>query len=164
MEVQKTYIGEDNTVTIRCSECGRKRVFDASRYKQLTKPIPVKCACGSKFSISLEWRKFYRKQVALSGEYAKQGCKQETGAISVERICYGGMVLENLCLGGIGFRTISKHNLRVGDIVEVKFYLDDAHQSLVTRNVIVKSVQGGIIGTEFCDNQTDKALAFYLMP
>jgi hypothetical protein len=164
MEVQKTYISEDNTVTIRCSECGRKRVFDASRYKEFSKPIPVHCACGSKFAVSFEWRKFYRKQVALSGDYSKQGCKQEAGGISVERICYGGMVLENLCLGGIGFRTTKNHNLRVGDIVEVKFCLDDAHKSLVTRNVIVKSVKDRVIGTEFCDNQTDKALAFYLMP
>jgi hypothetical protein len=133
MEVQKTYIGEDNRVTIRCSECGRKRIFDASRYKELTKPIPVQCACGSKFSVSLEWRKFYRKQVALSGEYSKQDCKQEAGAIFVERICYGGMVLENLCVGGIGFRTTNNHNLRVGDIVEVRFYLDDVLKSHVTR-------------------------------
>jgi hypothetical protein len=164
MEVQKTYINEDNTVTIRCSQCGRKKVFNISRNKEISKPVPVKCSCGSKFAVRLEWRKFYRKPVALHGEYSKDGCELEVGAISVEKICYGGMILENVCLGGIGFRTNSRHNLQVGDVIQVAFNLDDGQKSLVTRNVIVRSIQDSTIGTEFCDNKADKALAFYLMP
>jgi hypothetical protein len=164
MEIQKAYITEDNSVTIRCSQCGRKKVFNIAHPKELSNPVPVKCSCGSKFAVRLEWRKFYRKPVALPGEYAREGCEREVGDISVERICFGGMVLENLCLGGIGFRTANRHNLQVGDIIQVRFYLDDTRKSLVTRNVMVISVQDRTIGTEFCDNQADKALAFYLMP
>jgi hypothetical protein len=164
METIKTYIGEDNTVTIRCAVCGRNKTIDAVEYKTANRQLPVKCQCGHSFSVSFEWRKFYRKEVALAGEYIRdQGTGQEVGTMLVEDIRWGGMVLENLCMGGLAFRTDSKNSLKEGDIVQVKFALDDIPKSQVTRNVVVKSVDGPMVRAEFCDNQPGRALMFYLM-
>jgi|OpeIllAssembly_1097287.scaffolds.fasta_scaffold10414_4 hypothetical protein len=164
METVKTYIGEDNTVTIRCAVCGRKKTIEATEYKTTSRQLPVKCKCGHSFSVSFEWRKSYRKEVALGGEYIKdKGTDQEVGTMLVEDIRWGGMVLENLCMGGLAFRTDSKNSLKEGDIIQVKFTLDDVPKSQVTRNVVVKSVDGRVVRAEFCDNQPGRALMFYLM-
>jgi hypothetical protein len=165
METVKAYIGEDNTATIRCGVCGRKKDIDASKFKTTKRQLTVNCTCGHGFLVSFEWRKFYRKDVALAGEYLKdRGTHQEVGEILVEDIRWGGMVLENVCTGGLAFRTNNKNSLKEGDIIQVKFNLDDVPNSLITRNVMVKRVDGRVVSAEFCDNQSDRALAFYLMP
>ncbi len=165
MDTIKVYLGEDGSATIRCGQCGRKKIIDASKFKGLNKQLTVKCQCGHSFVVSFEARKFYRKDVTLSGEYLLVGGGlQEAGGISVETIRFDGMVLENLCLGGVAFRTNKKHNLKAGEIIQVTFELDDAQKSLISRNVMVKSVDGQLVRAEFCDNKPDKALAFYLMP
>ena len=163
MEAGKVFVSDDRTVTIRCSHCGRKKVFDVSRHQGRNKPVQVKCACGLQFAVSLEWRRFYRKYVVLPGQYSKEGDEREAGDMLVERISYGVMLLENVSLGGIGFRTDAKPNLKAGDIAQVSFHLDDGQKSLISRNTTVVRVRDHLVGVEFCDNKQDKALAFYLM-
>jgi hypothetical protein len=163
MEAGKVYVSDDKTVTLRCSHCGRKKVFDVSRQQGRNKPVQVKCACGLQFAVTLEWRKFYRKYVVLPGQYSKEGDEREAGDILVERISYGVMLLENVSLGGIGFRTDTEHYLKVGDVAQVSFHLDDSQKSLISRNTTVIRVRDQSVGVEFCDNKQDKALAFYLM-
>ncbi|HBZ54838.1 MAG TPA: hypothetical protein DEO88_05490 [Syntrophobacteraceae bacterium] len=164
METVKTYIGEDNTVTIRCAACGRKKTIDAVEYKTANRELTVKCQCGHSFSVAFEWRKFYRKQVALAGEYIKdKGSDQEVGEMVVEDIRWDGIVLENLGMGGLAFQTNNKNSLKKGDIIHVTFTLDDVRKSPITRNVVVKSVNGRVVRAEFCDNQPGRALMFYMM-
>jgi hypothetical protein len=165
MDEIKSYIDDDNQAIVRCGECGRKKVIDASKFKTLKKLLTVKCACSHAFSVSFESRKSYRKDVLLSGEYMKDGGEQrEACEVSVGGMRCGSMVLENLALGGVAFRTNQNHDIRVGDIIQVKFRLDDVPKSLITRNIVVKSVVDRQVRGEFCDCRPDKALAFYLMP
>ena len=164
METVKTYIGEDNTVTIRCAVCGRKKTIEATEYKTTSRQLPVKCKCGHSFTVSFEWRKSYRKQVTLVGEYIKdKGSDREVGEMVVEDIRWDGIILENLGMGGLAFQTNNRNSLKQGDIIQVKFTLDDVPKSQVTRNVVVKSADGHMVRAEFCDNQPGRALMFYLM-
>jgi hypothetical protein len=164
MDEIKSYIGEDNTAIIRCGKCGRKKVIDASRFKTLNKLLTVKCTCGYAFTVSFESRKSYRKEVLLSGEYLKDSEAQRDDCdVSVGDMRCGNMVLENLALGGVAFRTNQNHDIKVGDVIQVQFRLDDFQKSLITRNIVVKSVVGRQVRGEFCDCRPDKALAFYLM-
>jgi hypothetical protein len=165
MDTVKVYVGEDKSATIRCSHCGRKKVMDVCDASTLNKGLSVKCTCGNCFSVCFETRKFYRKDVALSGEYLKgEGDKWDACDMSVGDMRCGNMALQNIGLGGLAFVTNQRNDLKVGDIVQVKFRLDDAQKSLIVRNAIVRSIDGRQVRAEFCDNQPDKALAFYLMP
>jgi hypothetical protein len=165
MNTAKSYIGDDGRATIRCDQCGRKKAIDAIKFQAFNKQLTVKCACNYTFSVSFEWRKSYRKDVLLSGEYLKDdGEERKVCDMAGEDMGCGNMVLENLALGGLAFRTNKNHDIKVGDIIQVKFRLDDVQKSLITRNVIVKNVDGRQVRAEFCDNKPDKALAFYLMP
>jgi hypothetical protein len=165
MDEIKSYIGEDNQAIVRCGECGRKKVMDASTFKTLNKRLTVKCTCGYAFLVSFESRKSYRKDVLLEGEYLKVSeARGDVCYASPDGIRCGTMVLENLAFGGVAFRTNQNHDIEVGDIIQVSFRLDDVQKSLITRNIVVRSLVGRQVRGEFCDCRPDKALAFYLMP
>jgi hypothetical protein len=104
--------------------------------------------------VVFEWRKHYRKPVSLLGDFWKDGSDGEVG----------GMEVKDLSIGGIGLHALHPHHLKTGDIIRVRFELDDSQRSCVTRNAIVRNVEALFIGAEFCDNKSDKALAFYVLP
>jgi hypothetical protein len=61
-------------------------------------------------------------------------------------------------------QTLHPHHLKIGDMIRVHFELDDSQKSTVARKAIVRNIKALFIGAEFCDNKTDKALAFYVLP
>ena len=74
------------------------------------------------------------------------------------------MVVKNISLSGIGFETLTGHQLKVGDEVTVKFALDDVSHSVIKKKVIVRVVKDKYLGCEFKEPaQYDKALGFYLI-
>jgi hypothetical protein len=154
MDIQKIYINERGEAAIKCPQCGRKRVVDASQYKEPNQKIKARCPCGWVFAVILEWRRAYRKTVAIHGQYFKDGADPQSGE----------MLMIDISFGGVGFRPMTAHNIQVNDLLHVKFVLNDAHNSLISRKIKVKSVNDWFVGGEFCDNKFDKALAFYLMP
>jgi hypothetical protein len=154
MEIVKVYTGENGEAVIRCSDCGRKKYANVAAYKELGKKVRVTCPCGSSFVVAFEWRKHYRKPVSLTGDFLKNGSDEEVGVMEVK----------DVSIGGIGVQTLRPHHLKLGDIIRVRFELDDSQRSFVTRNAIVRNVNALFVGAEFCDNKTDKALAFYVLP
>lgn len=162
MTVKKIYANEHEKGVIVCDQCGKTKAIDIAGFKSLGKPLKVKCPCNHVFFISIEVRKFYRKNTRLVGEYAKVS---EDIAQGLEK---GSMTVEDLSRTGIGFRTKSKHNVRENDIIRVKFVLDDDKQSVVSKSAVVKRVKDVFIGAEFLDfdayNESNRTLGFYLMP
>jgi hypothetical protein len=162
MEIKKIYVNENEKGTLICEKCGKTRVVDLSDFKNIGKPLKVKCSCGHFFFVSIEVRKFYRKSTQLSGEYIKLSHDTAKG---MER---GAMTVEDLSRTGLGFRTKTQHNIRVKDMLLVRFTLDDAQRSEVSKSVIVKRTSHSFVGAEFVDfdafNETNRLLGFYLMP
>lgn len=162
MNVKKIYANDNETGTLVCEQCGKSKVIHVSDFKNIGKPLKVKCSCGHMFFISIEVRKFYRKKTHLVGEYTKIS---ENIAQGLER---GGMVVEDLSRTGIGFRTNVKHNIHVQDIIRVKFNLDNDKHTEISKSAIVKRVNDFFVGAEFLDfdayNETNRTLGFYLMP
>jgi hypothetical protein len=154
MEVLKAYVNEKDEATIRCSECGRKKTANVSEYKDTGKKLKVTCPCGASFLVAFEMRQYYRKPLNLSGDYSKDGADKHMRS----------MLVVDVSLGGVGIKTLHDHGLKVNDIIRVTFELDDGQQSPISRNAIIRKVNGRAIGAEFCDNKNDKALAFYVMP
>ena len=161
MEIKKIYANEDEKGTLVCEKCGKTRVINLSDFKNIGKPLKVKCSCSHFFFVSIEVRKFYRKSTHLSGEYIKVSRDASKG---LEK---GIMTVEDLSRTGIGFRTKTNHDIRVEDLLRVRFVLDDAKRSEVTQSAVVKRVSNDFVGAEFVDfdmfNETNRTLGFYLM-
>jgi len=160
MEVKKLYSPDNATVTLVCEQCGKTRVINVSAVK--SNPQKVRCSCQHEFFISIEMRKFYRKQTKLAGEYVHIG---ENASKRPDR---GHMIVEDLSRSGLRLRTERPPNLRVNDTIQAKFILDDAKRSEVTKRAVVRRVDGYTVGAEFLDldaySASNRALVAYLMP
>jgi hypothetical protein len=98
-------------------------------------------------------RTYYRKRTRLSGTYT-----QLTTRLS------GQIMIVNLSLTGLSFITTSPPVLQVGDLLELRFCLDDPQHSVLCKRAEVKHVHGTTIGVAFCQlNAYEKAMGFYLM-
>jgi hypothetical protein len=117
--------------------------------------LKARCKCGAAFGILFEVRKAYRKETRLHGNYVKDSAGEEQGRI----------IVRNISLSGIGFTTLTKHNLKQGDNVRLKFTLDDKRRSEIEKNGVVRVVNDKSIGCQFTgSDQQDEPLGFYLMP
>lgn len=162
MKLRKIYVNDNEKGTLVCEKCDKTRMIDFSDFKNIGKPLKVKCSCGHFFFVIIEVRKFYRKNTHLSGEYVKISTNVTKG---LEK---GSMVVEDLSRTGLGFRTKKPHNICVADMLRVRFVLDDAKHSEVSKSAIVRQVTDHFVGAEFVDfdtfNETNRSLGFYLMP
>jgi len=156
--VRKTYVTDDDKATFVCEICDHARVADVSRYKNIGRALTVKCKCkcGHQFAVTLEKRGMVRKKVNLAGTYthiSPLGDKIE-----------GHMKVRNLSRKGLQVELNQNHNFQVGDSLDVYFRLDDAGRSPVLKTVIVRNVQGRLLGTEFAEAEAfDKNLGVYLL-
>lgn len=151
---KKLYKNKDDEVTISCPHCGHGKAISVTKFKKLFTPIKVKCVCQAAFYISIESREYYRKAVNLHGTYFHHRSKN-----------FDYIYIENLSLSGIGFKTNLKSDLRIDDIIEIKFTLDNDKQTEICKTGIVKRVTERSVGVEFCDKSAHSAeLGFYLMP
>ena len=156
MEIQKVYISRDNTAVIVCHNCGFSKKVNASKYKDRKDPVNIRCRCKSVFRVLFEFRNVYRKETRLHGKFSKlPKCKE-----------WGSMTVKNISQTGIGFATLTIHNLKKGDEIKVRFTLDDKQRSEVEKDAVVRVVNDKFIGCEFTEpvGYQDKALGFYLMP
>ena len=162
MELKKIYVNDNEKGTLICGKCGKTRVVNLSDFKNIGKPLKVKCNCGHFFFVSIEVRKFYRKSTRLSGEYIKISHN------TVKSIEKGTMTVEDLSRTGLGFRTRTRHSICVKDLLQVRFTLDDVQRSEVHKSAIVKRTSDTFVGAEFVDfdafTETNRILGFYLMP
>ena len=152
--VKTIYANANEQATLVCEQCGKTKAIDVAPFKDVRKPLKVKCGCGHVFWISIEVRKFYRKTTKLAGEYSIGGRK-------------ASMVVENLSKTGLGFRTQTQHALRVNDMIRVSFRLDNPRHSDISKMAVVKRVGNDVVGAAFLDcdaySDTNRLLGFYLM-
>jgi hypothetical protein len=150
----KAYVNDRNQAVISCSQCGKRKTLEIPDTLLVRDRVRVRCACSHSFTVEVERRKHYRKDVHLRGQYRREKPAADAGE----------MVVEDVSHGGIAFRVLSQHQLQVGDFLCLQFTLDDARKSVVMRNVTVRWVDRSCIGAAFCDPAFNKDLAFYLMP
>ncbi|SHF23845.1 PilZ domain-containing protein [Desulfacinum infernum DSM 9756] len=151
--VKKVYVSQDNSAIVICEACGRTKKLVNIQEEQPGKKIRVHCGCGANFTIILERRRYYRKQVYLPGYYAKTSVPGEHP-----------MIVRDISLGGLRFETVEEHDLRKGDVVRVRFRLDNPDRTSITRPVIVRYAGHKVVGTEyFKDDPVDRALGAYLL-
>lgn len=157
MDTQKAFVRQDDTTVIKCPDCKMVRNINVAKFKDSKKVLKVKCGCGTLFGVSLELRKMYRKDTDLDGRCTNLSRKNHSQPVKIK----------DVSMGGLGFDTVftGNHGIERDDELRVEFTLNDAKNSRIVKNVVVRSVRGKFIGCEFANTQEyDKALGFYLMP
>jgi hypothetical protein len=139
---------------VTCPECQKSKRANFAKYKHSSEVLKVKCACGCAFGLVIDQRKYYRKKTRFNGNYAIAGT-QETSSI----------VVEDLSFTGIGFQTRQPHKMQVGDLIEIRFTLDNHLKTEMYKTAVVRRIRDKFVGAEFCERTAyDKELGFYLMP
>jgi len=150
--MEKVYVGYTNQVTIVCPKCGLEKNKIVFKFKDTHKRLKAKCKCGEVFRFILDFRKYYRKNVRLSGEYFVQG-KDEKGEI----------LIKDISITGINFETLKPHNFSKGDLIELKITLDTPIRMEVHTLVKILWIIDRNVGANFNDPKSlEKDLGFYL--
>jgi hypothetical protein len=150
--MQKVYVDHTNQVKIICSKCGLGKNINVFKFKDTHKRLKAKCKCGEVFQLTLEFRKYYRKNVRLAGEYFVQG-KNEKGEI----------VIEDISATGIRFASLRPHYISRDDIVELKFTLDNPMRTEIHTAVKIKWIIDRTVGAQFKNPKSlEKDLGFYM--
>ena len=146
------YAGATNHVTIICPKCGLAKNKNVFKFKDTHKRLKAKCKCGEVFRVELEFRRYYRKEVQLSGEYFVQE-NDERGVI----------LIEDISMTGIKFSTLEPHNMSRNDSVELKFTLDNQEKTEIQTLVKIMWIADRTVGAHFIDqNRIKQDLVFYI--
>jgi hypothetical protein len=155
--MEKVYISHTKMTTFVCPKCHKSKTVNVSKYAELDKKIKVsvKCPCGHAFNSILEKRKRYRRKTNLPGSYIRM--------LNGRQMDAGLMIVKDLSTIGMKLNIDADNNCEVGDILQVEFYTDDVQRAFIKKKVIIRSINGPTIGTEFAPTEgIDKALGFYL--
>lgn len=170
MSAQKIYASQNETAVIECPKCQTRKTVPVGQYKGTKFLMKVKCACSHVFEIEVCFRKYYRKSTNLDGNYHNskstfEGHYQslsESKKVSPEVI---NCVISDLSFGGVSMKIMGRHLLEVGSKLLLTFHLDNSKKTLIQKKVVVKRIDGNIVGAEFVDTpKLDPELGFYLMP
>jgi uncharacterized Zn finger protein len=150
--METLYAGASNHVTVICPKCGLKKNINVFKYKETHKRLKAKCKCGEVFRLSLEFRRFHRRIVRLTGEYFVQE-KDEKGEV----------LIKDISMTGINFEAIKPHNIAKHDTVEVKFTLDNSDKTELYTLVKIMWAKDLNVGGRFIDQGLYKQdLVLYL--
>ena len=155
MEV--VFISQDKKAKFICTACQRQWEKDVSKYYDLKKQIKVKvnCSCGNSWSSVLEKRRHIRKPVSLFGTYTytPPGRKPYEGSLEVL----------DISLKGLKIRLDREWDLKVNQLINVSFRLDNKAKKLINRQVIIKNMNKRLLGVAFKEaNRNDPDIGFYL--
>ena len=150
--MNKVYVDDTNQATIVCPICGFVKTIDTTNYKETQKRLKANCKCGEVFKFTLEFRKKYRKDVRLPGEYIIQQSGEK-----------GEIVIQDLSMTGIRFECLKPHQISTDDTLEVKFKLDNPAQTEIRKLVKVMWIRDCIVGAHYTETKFyEKDLGFYL--
>jgi hypothetical protein len=99
-----------------------------------------------------EKRRCFRKRVNLAGEFRMESDGRRDD-----------ILIEDLSFDGLRFYSFSGGELfQVGDVLTVRFTLDDRRRSKIKKRAVVRHVTEKHVGVQFLQNDHDPKLGFYL--
>ena len=172
MKFQRIIISDDGkSAEIQCPSCLKKKNVPIEKVPQKFWFI-VKCSCGSEFVMQHELRSRFRKNVHLTGVVMKRGAQQnskwgKTLNASIGDTSRLNCMIINISTIGVGVFLTGRAQtgkIRVGDVLLVRFNLDNSASTKIEKMVTVKAVKNNYIGCEFFNNEKeDKNVKFYLL-
>ncbi len=151
---QTVRIDSLDTAKFACPECKKTKVMQLSEYKVKKDRTRVKCncRCGHSFKVVLEKKNNSVHETELFGTFVS------TGDIR----CSGKMIIKKLNSSGILLKTNLEQKVIPGLKLMVEFVLDDAKQSIVKKEVIIKAKQGKYLSANFLSDEHYDNLGPYL--
>ncbi|MBU1341838.1 MAG: PilZ domain-containing protein [Proteobacteria bacterium] len=149
---QKAFVTKSGKANFSCPECGKVRQMDVSQFNNVKKEVKLKCTCSCKyvFSITLERRIHIRKKVDLKGNILLGKKKYPVTIVDISRF-------------GLKIRANGILDLKIEDKVVIEFTLDDAQESTVSKDVIIKTIKQTDIGVAFSSLDHYDKLGTYLL-
>lgn len=156
MESITVHVDKENSVMLSCPSCGISKMVSLDKFKDLKQKFSVRCKCNNCYEVHLDFRKSYRKNVTLPGEF-----KVLSPMVSI----WMDVIVCDISRTGIGFNLIEPFSIKKGSTIQIKFNLDNSKQTLIDKKGIVRVVKKDFIGCDFSDfDLYEKELGFYLMP
>jgi hypothetical protein len=152
--IKKTYVDTNGIAVLVCQKCGAVKREQAHAYKDVKGPVKIECPCGNIYEVSIEFRKFYRKDVKLYGAYSTPA---DPGR-------WQDLIVKNISMQGCGFETVKPNLLDPDQEINIEFELDDAKQSLIKKRAVVCSVYKKYVGCKYIElpGAIDQDYGFYL--
>jgi hypothetical protein len=161
IERQRVYVREDGLVLLTCPYCGLRESVTTARFERLGNAVTVLCTCQKRFAAILEKRRSVRKAVQLEGYFTIAG---EYGPNDTKGSIWGPMVVKNLSKSGLRFFSQRVDLIRLGDLLMVRFNLDNSNNALIHKKVEVISIQKDRVGCRFYEaDEYDITLGFYFI-
>lgn len=156
MKLVKAFVNKENYTVFTCPHCQRTHRISVAKYKGMKYRVATKCTCTKKFTVELNFRQFYRKEVNLTGEVLN------VSAGSSKR---HAMTVINLSMSGLRFKVVGLKDIRKGHRLLVRFTLDDTQGSCIDKEVRVIDIRNDEYGCEFLNlAYEEKELGYYLFP
>lgn len=151
---QKILIDSLETAQLACPECSREKIMQLSEYKIKRRATRVrcKCKCGHTYLAMLEKQSDPIRDTQLLGTFRSF----DRGG------CSGKMIIKKLNSQGILLRTNIDQDILPGLNLFLEFVLDDAKQSIVKKEVVVKAKKGKYLSAEFTTSEHADNLGPYL--
>lgn len=153
--MKSVYLSKDEKACVICEKCGRVQTIQVAESAR-EQTVEIKCECRHTFSVRIDQRQHYRKDVSLPGTFERVGPEDA----EKEEV-----IVQDISQAGVGFLTHTKQMVKINDVLKLKFTLDDPHRSVIDVRGTVKSVNDEYVGLELDrpNEHTQKILAFYLM-
>ncbi|MEE8302195.1 MAG: hypothetical protein V3S24_07150 [Candidatus Tectomicrobia bacterium] len=155
MSVIKILVNHNKEGEITCPKCSKMKTITATPQLLTKRAIKVKCSCGHSFSVSLDYRRFFRRNVEIPGVLYQVG--------STEILC--NVTITSLSISGVGFTTKSLHNIYINSAFEIEFKLDDDSDATIREAIAIRRINGLHVGAEFSEQEKyNYELDFYMAP
>ena len=112
--------------------------------------LKYRCLCKHSFSVILERRKYFRKEVKLAGSIIHKKTKAPFTVTDLSRY-------------GLKITMFRKIDLEIGDRLHIEFTLDDKNRSVVFKDVVVKNIHNKEAGVEFLSHEHYDKFGAYLL-
>ncbi len=151
---QNIQIDSLDTAQFACPECNREKIMQLSEYNinRRTTRVRCKCRCGHTYMVLLEKKMESIQDTQLLGTFIAND----------KADCRGKMIIKKLNSKGILLRTNIEQNILLGLNLFLEFVLDDAKQSIVKKEVVVKAKKGKYLSAEFITKEHADNLGPYL--
>ncbi len=154
---KKVFVDQEGVAALKCPLCSLEKSTRVDsqgiREKNIRDNCIVRCKCQTRFSVTLEFRRDFRKPTNLSGEYICLPKGKTRGILKVV----------NLSENGFGLEVTGSTQFKMGDKLLVLFNLDDTNATLIEKTALVRFVKENYIGCNFIGSSPlGKALKGYL--
>lgn len=161
IDQQPVFPRDDGLVLLTCPRCGLQESVSVNQFEKLGNALSVTCSCNKPFAAVLEKRRAFRKTVRLAGHFS---LKEDTSSPNVDGAIWGIMVVRDLSKAGLRFSSSKSDLVHPGDLLMVRFHLDNSNRALIHKPARVISVNGEEVGCKFeGDDSYDITLGFYFI-